>query len=183
MSIYSVSFRIFDGLRIIPDKEIYTSPLFQEEQKDITFRDLETFSIAGHPWTIEFVNSSAFKRNSIYTRLSYGILIFGFFMSCLLFFMIRSVMTSRKMAVLYAQKVSKKLIKNIEELELAKDSIVKTLQDVEVQKDKFQRANMRLRLATQSAKIGVWEWDVVKNRITWDTQMYVLYGTKKEDFS
>lgn len=40
----------------------------------------------------------------------------------------------------------------------------------------------RLKLATISAKIGVWEWDVEKNVLTWDDQMYALYGIKKEDF-
>ena len=41
----------------------------------------------------------------------------------------------------------------------------------------------RFMFATSSAKIGVWEWDVVHNVLTWDDQMYALYGTKKENFS
>jgi PAS domain S-box-containing protein len=34
----------------------------------------------------------------------------------------------------------------------------------------------RLLLATQSAKLGIWEWDVVTNHMTWDAHMYALYG-------
>jgi len=38
----------------------------------------------------------------------------------------------------------------------------------------------RLLLATQSANLGIWEWDVVQNKLIWDEQMYVLYGLTKE---
>ncbi len=34
----------------------------------------------------------------------------------------------------------------------------------------------RLALATNAAQIGIWDWDVVNNRMTWDEQMYRLYG-------
>ena len=34
----------------------------------------------------------------------------------------------------------------------------------------------RLELATRSARIGIWEWDVVNNHIIWDDRMYELYG-------
>jgi PAS domain S-box-containing protein len=40
----------------------------------------------------------------------------------------------------------------------------------------------RLHLATAAGNIGVWDWDVVKNVLTWDESMYVLYGIRKEDF-
>ncbi len=41
----------------------------------------------------------------------------------------------------------------------------------------------RLGLATKSANIGIWEYDVVANKLVWDAQMYSLYGISKEDFS
>ena len=47
----------------------------------------------------------------------------------------------------------------------------------------IEKLTKRITLATGSAKIGIWEWDVVKNILTWDDQMYALYGIKKEDFS
>jgi PAS domain S-box-containing protein len=40
----------------------------------------------------------------------------------------------------------------------------------------------RLSLAKTSAKMGIWDWDVVNDILTWDDKMYDLYGTKKEDF-
>lgn len=100
-----------------------------------------------------------------------------------MFFALHTVTSSRKNAVIYAQKVNRKLLKNIAELESTKQTVLNTLTDVEIQKDKFSQANIRLKLATKSAKIGVWEWDVVKNKIIWDTQMYALYGVQRADFS
>jgi PAS domain S-box-containing protein len=34
----------------------------------------------------------------------------------------------------------------------------------------------RLQLATVAARIGVWEWDVRTNLLTWDTNMHEIYG-------
>ena len=42
--------------------------------------------------------------------------------------------------------------------------------------------NLRLTLATESAKIGVWEYLVPENKLIWDQQMYALYGIREEDF-
>ncbi len=41
----------------------------------------------------------------------------------------------------------------------------------------------RLHLATRVAHMGVWDWDIRKNVLVWDDQMYALYGVRKEDFS
>ncbi len=40
----------------------------------------------------------------------------------------------------------------------------------------------RLKLATRAANIGIWDWDVVKNELVWDEEMYRLYGIRREDF-
>ncbi|MGC1631888.1 MAG: PAS domain S-box protein, partial [Gelidibacter sp.] len=34
----------------------------------------------------------------------------------------------------------------------------------------------RMTLATKAAKLGIWDWDIVKNTMTWDDRMYELYG-------
>jgi PAS domain S-box-containing protein len=41
----------------------------------------------------------------------------------------------------------------------------------------------RLNLATSSANLGIWDWDVIKNELVWDDRMYTLYGIKREDFT
>lgn len=34
----------------------------------------------------------------------------------------------------------------------------------------------RLQIATQAAQLGIWEFDVIANRATWDEQMFAIYG-------
>lgn len=40
----------------------------------------------------------------------------------------------------------------------------------------LQTASERLRLATTSAGIGVWQWNIQKDQMFWDNQMFKLYG-------
>jgi PAS domain S-box-containing protein len=40
----------------------------------------------------------------------------------------------------------------------------------------------RLALAVRSAALGIWDWDIGKNVITWDQRMYELYGLTAESF-
>ncbi|AMW28057.1 PAS domain S-box protein [Arthrospira platensis] len=34
----------------------------------------------------------------------------------------------------------------------------------------------RLQLAIKSAQMGIWDWDISQNHLTWDDQMYKIYG-------
>jgi len=65
-----------------------------------------------------------------------------------------------------------------------------SLVDITHKKQEAERTAIlshRLLLATQSANLGIWEWDVVRNKLTWDDQMYALYGlpadSQSEPFS
>jgi two-component system, sensor histidine kinase and response regulator len=40
----------------------------------------------------------------------------------------------------------------------------------------------RLALATQSAEIAVWDWDLIAERLEWDDRMYELFGVVRADF-
>jgi len=40
----------------------------------------------------------------------------------------------------------------------------------------------RLRLATTTANIGIWDWDVVNNNLIWDESMYRIFGVEKNKF-
>ncbi len=41
--------------------------------------------------------------------------------------------------------------------------------------EELKSLNYRLQLATKSADLGIWEWDVLSNRLKWDEGMYQLY--------
>jgi len=34
----------------------------------------------------------------------------------------------------------------------------------------------RMRLATEATRVGIWEWNVLTNLVTWDAQMFEIYG-------
>lgn len=41
----------------------------------------------------------------------------------------------------------------------------------------------RLQLATQAARIGIWDWDIVHDALTWDDAMYDIYGCTRPAFT
>lgn len=43
--------------------------------------------------------------------------------------------------------------------------------------EKLRETSDRLRLATRAAKVGIWDWDIVNDRMTWDEAMHQLYGS------
>lgn len=54
---------------------------------------------------------------------------------------------------------------------------------IEQAKEAAVTLNRKMQLANNSAGIGVWEWDLVTNSLTWDDWMYKLYGVNKNEFS
>jgi len=45
-----------------------------------------------------------------------------------------------------------------------------------------KETSLRLNLATKAAKIGVWDYDLLENKLIWDSQMLSLYGIHQDDF-
>jgi PAS domain S-box-containing protein len=41
----------------------------------------------------------------------------------------------------------------------------------------------RLRLATHTGKVGLWDWDIRANRVSWTDSLYPLHGLKKGEFN
>jgi len=41
----------------------------------------------------------------------------------------------------------------------------------------------RFDVAVCAAGLGVWDWEVQKNKLVWDDRMFELYGSQREDFS
>jgi two-component system, cell cycle sensor histidine kinase and response regulator CckA len=42
--------------------------------------------------------------------------------------------------------------------------------------EELRESRQRLDLALHSAKMGIWDWDIRNDRMTWDDQMFLLYG-------
>ena len=49
--------------------------------------------------------------------------------------------------------------------------------------DQLRNLSDRFYLAVQSAKIGIWDWDVANNYLFWDDRMYELYDIQPSDFN
>lgn len=52
-----------------------------------------------------------------------------------------------------------------------------------VHEEQQHKATERLRLATEAAGVGVWEYDFVLQRLIWDESMFAIYGVTPDAFS
>jgi PAS domain-containing protein len=48
--------------------------------------------------------------------------------------------------------------------------------------ERIKKLAERLDLARRSARIGIWDWDIQKDELTWDDQMVALYCIKPDEF-
>ena len=55
--------------------------------------------------------------------------------------------------------------------------------DLEASEGRLRESEDRLQLAIDAAGLGIWDWDVQRDRLVWDDSMYRLYGVAKETFS
>lgn len=64
--------------------------------------------------------------------------------------------------------------------------IIGTFQDID-QRKKVELAHAeiseRLKLATRTAHIGIWEYNLEENELVWDKEMYNIFGFEKNQFS
>lgn len=49
--------------------------------------------------------------------------------------------------------------------------------------EQLKNLSSRLHLALTSAHLGVWEWDIVNNKLSWDDRMFELYGLSRDHFA
>ncbi|MCP4976344.1 MAG: PAS domain-containing protein [Maribacter sp.] len=61
-----------------------------------------------------------------------------------------------------------------------------TFQDIDSEKRieiKYNKTAERLKVATNTAKIGIWEFDIVTNELVWNDPMFELFGIEREEFT
>ena len=47
----------------------------------------------------------------------------------------------------------------------------------------LRQSEERFRIATQTGKVGVWDWDIIANRILWTDSLYGIHGVSPDAFS
>ncbi len=61
-------------------------------------------------------------------------------------------------------------------------TVMTDITDRKQAEDLLRQTAERLSLATRAGGVGIWDFDVVKGKETWDDQMYSLYGISREQF-
>ena len=46
----------------------------------------------------------------------------------------------------------------------------------------IRSSEARLKLALDAGRIGVWDWDIVQNRIEWSDLVYEIHGVRRDQF-
>ena len=63
--------------------------------------------------------------------------------------------------------------------------VMGTLQDITARKEAeelLRQTTDRLMLAARAGGVGIWDYDVVRNELVWDGQMFRLYGITRDQF-
>jgi PAS domain S-box-containing protein len=60
--------------------------------------------------------------------------------------------------------------------------VFRDVTDRRASEDAVKRSEDRLKLALDAGKIGVWDWDVVQNRIEWSDLVYDIHGVERGKF-
>ena len=64
--------------------------------------------------------------------------------------------------------------------------IIGTFQDIDQRKKvelAHEEISQRLNIATQTAQIGIWEYDLIENELIWDNAMYNIFDVDKSQFA
>lgn len=56
------------------------------------------------------------------------------------------------------------------------------MRNVTQTQEKMLQLTERLSLSISAGGVGIWDYDVVNNKLTWDDQMFNLYGVRREQF-
>ena len=62
-------------------------------------------------------------------------------------------------------------------------SVTRDISDRRSMEKQILILNERILTATRAAQMGIWDWDIESNRLTWDEQIYALYGQKRAHFA
>ena len=61
--------------------------------------------------------------------------------------------------------------------------VFQDIHHTKLEMERYDALNDRMRIAVQSANIGIWDFNITDNTLIWDENMYELYGVDKAKFS
>ncbi|NCA70808.1 MAG: response regulator [Sphingobacteriia bacterium] len=66
--------------------------------------------------------------------------------------------------------------------DILEQRVAERTQELTVQRLRLRELNRRNELAVKAGNIGVWDWDVLENRLVWDERMFRLHGVRPESY-
>ncbi len=79
-------------------------------------------------------------------------------------------------------EVSINFLTNKNGLPIGVIGVTRDISERRINEQKLNQLSERLRLATAAAKVGIWDYDLIANRLDWDEQMQHLYGLTPGSF-
>ncbi|MEI7998644.1 MAG: CHASE domain-containing protein [Candidatus Omnitrophota bacterium] len=148
--------QVFDGAQLTPESLLFEKgPSAKVPAHSVVrFTLLSTIDFNGQHWTLRFTKTGEGLLTVEYLGV-WLVLFSGIFIILLLFALIRSLEGTRRRAQQLAEELTVDL----------------------------RQVSDRLHLASTAGGVGIWDWDVVNNKLVWDEQMYQLYGTTADQFS
>ena len=60
--------------------------------------------------------------------------------------------------------------------------VFQDIDDIKKERLRNEALNNRMRVAVESANIGIWDWNIESNHLIWDQNMFVILGVNAADF-
>jgi PAS domain S-box-containing protein len=148
---------IYDDARPSPQSLLFGhTPVGQ----NIRFKRQTPILFNGHRWTLCFAQSNGGLFTASYQGV-WSIFIGGILSTLLLFAFFSVLLDIQSDAQQLAKTMTTDLLKS---------------------EESFRQVTERLSLAARAGGVGIWDYDVVNNRLVWDDQMFRLYGITRDQF-
>ncbi len=155
--------KVFDGASPARHSLLYENVPLENENlwPEKCFTRQMPVDFNGHYWTLHFTQTGGGVFTAAYAKVWFTT-VGGTLIALLLFALSRVLLNTRT----EARRLADELTANLQKSE-----------------DALRQATDRLSLAVSAGGVGIWDYDVVHNRLAWDDQMFRLYGITSDQFS
>lgn len=129
-----VDFHVYDGLKTTDQTllfDVNSKNSAQTKTENLFYKKIETFFIAGHPWTVEYINDDSFEHRKSDLILLIVTISGGMLLTLLGSGLVFSLSASKRKAVLYAVTLNKDLQKISSDLAQKNNELAKQMEELE----------------------------------------------------
>ncbi|MEO8589129.1 MAG: CheR family methyltransferase, partial [Flavobacteriales bacterium] len=80
------------------------------------------------------------------------------------------------------QSINEELETSKEELQSINEEFATINEELQSRNDALRESEDRLRLATRTGKVGIWDWDIATDHITWSDSLFEIHGVTPGTF-